>query len=465
MLALLITAFDLNAFYRQGISKIEHLHANVELVHSDSLVEHLWSLNDRAAQGVIDGLVRLDYIDRIELRWEEAGEMAAGAPLQSAEVESVFFLGKTRVGQQYPLGELRVYSTLTVLQHEVVSELWQKLLLNLLQALIVSGVVLYCFHRLATVHLHAIALHADSLVLGQSYKSLTLDRSIKLADDDLQSLVNAINGMGCRLQREFLNTKQKKIELEKQVNERTKHLADANQKLLEKSRLITIGSLVAMVAHELRNPLGSIKASVNLLHLRASNADDRKVIERIDRSIERCDQTVEQLRQMGNKSVEHWDVIELGPWLREYVGSKLLLNQGNELRCELADDVRVFVDQFQLDMVVRNLFENAQHAVEARAEHAQRLIVLQLESDEQGALLRLRDTGVGLNELTLKRAFDPLYTTKQYGFGMGLSLSKNLIEFLGGKLTITSEGSHKGAVAEVRLPLAKEVQKKKIAHA
>lgn len=455
---MLNTGFELNSFYRHGIVNIEELHADLKLVHSDALVEHLWGLNERAAQGVINGLERLSSVDRVELRWEEYGEMSAGPPIQSAEIVSVFPLSKTRHEELYGLGELRIYSTLSALQSEVLSELWRKLLLNLLQALVVSGVVLYFFHRLATVHLRAIALHADSLVLGHSYKSLSLDRSDTLADDELQSLVNAINGMGCRLQREFLSSKQKKTELERLVSERTKHLADANQKLLEKSRLATIGSLVAMVAHELRNPLGSIKASVSLLRLRTINSDNLNVIERVDRNIERCDQTVEQLRQMGNKSVKHWNVIELGPWLRDYVNSKLELDPGTELHCDLADGVRVFVDQFQLDLVVRNLFENAQHALGGQTEHNERNIYLQLQSDDHGAVLKLRDTGTGLVQTTLERAFDPLYTTKQYGFGMGLSLSKNLVEFLGGTLSIASEGLQKGAVVELRLPLARRIE-------
>ncbi len=458
LLALLITVFEVNASYRHGVATIKQLHTDLQLVHRDVLVEQVWGLNDRAAQASIEGLVRLNNIDRVELRWEDYYELTAGEPIDAAEIESIFPIYKARSGQQYQLGELHLYSSLTALRREITSELGLKLLFNLLKTLVVSGVVLYFFHRLATVHLHTIAKHADSLVLGQSYKSLSLNRSSNLADDELQTLVNAINGMGCRLQRDFLNTKQKKAELQHLVSERTKHLAEANEKLIEKSRLATIGSLVAMVAHELRNPMGSIKASVNLLHMRSTNRDDIAIIGRIDRNIARCDETVEQLRRMGKKSVQHWDVIELGPWLEEYVRSKVKLQHGIELHCDLDDDIWVFVDQFQLDMVIRNLFENAQQALGTSEELHERKIFMRLKKREEGACVCLRDTGIGLNEVSLKRAFDPLYTTKQYGFGMGLSLSRNLIESLGGELSLSSEGPLQGALVQMCLPLARQVK-------
>lgn len=459
LLALVVTGFELKSSYSQGVADIEHMHEELILVHGDVLIQQIWSMDENAAQVSIDGLVRLNAIDRVELSWEGYGNWAVGEPLLKADIETVLPLNKLRDGESFSLGELRLMSTLDRLRVEMVSLLGVRLLLNFLKTLVVSFVVLYFFHQIASVHIHKISLHADSLALGASYKPLILDPQSKKPVGELQVLVDAINGMGSRLQQDFIRREHIQSELERLVGERTEHLENANQRLVEKSRLATIGSLVAMVAHELRNPLGSIKASVSLLSARCvEQEEDCYVIRRIERNIDRCDETVEQLRRMGNKSVQHWDIVNFSLWMVDYVENKLQINEGIEVRCEFAPSLMVFVDQFQLDMVVRNLLENAEHAMIDLPENSPRVIALSTCREGEYAQLRVIDSGRGLERATLKKAFDPLFSTKQYGFGMGLTLSKNLVEFLGGELQLSSQGEMQGAVALLRLPLASSIR-------
>lgn len=458
LLALVVTGFELSSSYSQGVADIEHMHEELILVHGDVLIQQIWSMDENAAQVSIAGLSRLNAIDRVELSWEGYGNWAVGEPLLKADIETILPLNKLRDGENFLLGELRLVSTLDRLRLEMVSLLGVRLFLNFLKTLIVSFVVLYFFHQIASVHIHKISLHADSLALGASYKPLVLDPGSKKPVGELQVLVDAINGMGSRLQQDFVRREHIQSELERLVGERTQHLEDANQRLVEKSRLATIGSLVAMVAHELRNPLGSIKASVSLLSARCTEGDDNYVIRRIERNIDRCDETVEQLRRMGNKSVQHWDIVNFSSWMADYVEHKLQINESIEVRCDFPPDLMIFVDQFQLDMVVRNLLENAEHAMIDLPDNSPRAITLSTCREGEYALLRVSDSGRGLERATLNKAFDPLFSTKQYGFGMGLTLSKNLVEFLGGELQLSSQGEMQGAVALLRLPLASSMR-------
>ena len=453
LLALLITVLELSASFYHGVTTIERTHKQVQLVVADVLTEQIWQLDDRAAQASIEGLVKLNALDRVELSWEDSTKLTAGAAIPEADIQSVFPLFKESNGKKYQLGEVHVYSTLDRLRQEIISSLGIKLLFNFVKTLIVAGVVLYFFHRLATVHINKISKHADSLVLGNNYKPLNLDRRAAFADDELQVMVNAINGLGCRLQKDFIDSENQQARLESLVLERTQHLELADRKLLEKNRLATIGSLVAMVAHELRNPLGTMKASVELLYARCKDEKSLAVLQRIDRNVERCDDTVEQLRRMGKMSDSHWVVVDLAQWLKQYLRDKYVEVPDIELHLNLDADLRVFVDQFQLDLVVRNIIENAQHALKHDDVKNPRKITVDLNRKDDNALLRITDNGVGLNSEIAHRVFDPLYTTKQYGFGMGLAISRNLIISLGGEIQLISEGPMCGATIEISLPL------------
>jgi len=454
LLALLITAFELISSYQNGVTAVEEAHEDVQLMFAEVLTEQIWDLNERGAQASLDGLLRSSSLDRVELSWEDSSKLSTGAPVRDAKIHTVIPLVKYSNDIEYQLGELHLYSTLEHLWQEMFSILGLKLLFNFLKTFIVTGVVLFFFHRLTTQHLQKISTHADSLVLGEQYKPLTLDRRMADDDDELQVLANAINGLGSRLQSDFINSETQQARLENLVWERTQHLELANKRLLEKSRLATIGSLVAMVAHELRNPLGTIKASVELLYVRCKDKENLTVIQRIDRNIERCDETVEQLRRLGKKSDSHWVEVDLAQWLDAYLHDKFAVPPLIKLSTDFEQHLPVFVDQFQLDLVVRNVLENARQALAHHAVENGKKISIVLKREGDNVLLRVSDNGVGLNSAIADRAFDPLYTTKQYGFGMGLSISRNLISTLGGEIELSSEGPMCGATVEIRLPLA-----------
>jgi len=236
LIALVITAFEVNSSYRQGIADIEEIHSELTLVHSEVLIQQIWALDEYAASVSIQGLQKLKAIDRVELVWHGHEMLSVGEELQSAEIETVYPLYKLRDSDEYLLGDLRLYSTLRELRLEMIALVGVRLFFNLLKTLVVSAVLLYFFHRIATVHLRAISKHADSLALGESYKPLVLDRKNCEGNDELQVLADAINGMGERLQEDYLRSENHQTDLEKLVREHTSHLEAANQRLMEKNR-------------------------------------------------------------------------------------------------------------------------------------------------------------------------------------------------------------------------------------
>lgn len=456
--ALITTGLEVYESYRDGVENIEEKHRNITMVQRDVLSRQALSGDASAAAASVGGLVRLDDIDRVEVEWRSLQRFSAGADLQSPDLTTVFPLEQSRDGLVVKLGELRIYTSYDALRLEVFSLLGLRLLYNLLKTIAVSAALLYFYHQIVVVHLQKMARHAEAMVQNKRFSRFELQRASGHENDELQALANAINDAGDWQRQEFLRREQQRDELQKQVEQRTAHLHEANRQLVDKSRLATIGSLVGMVAHELRNPLGSIKATVRLLAVRDFGAENAGAIARIERNIDRCDTTVEQLRRMSNKSVQHWRVIEFGPWLSDYLGSSEELEDDIDLHCELAPGLWVFVDQFQLELVVRNLLENARHALNDAPGEIRKTIRVRLRKVDDNAVLTITDNGRGLDPEVLSRAFEALYSTKQYGFGMGLTLSRNLVEFMGGTLELCSSGCGQGAVATLVLGLVGEGQ-------
>ena len=119
------------------------------------------------------------------------------------------------------------------------------------------------------------------------------------------------------------------------------------------------------------------------------------------------------------------------------------------LRTELADDVpRVQGDRVQLQQVILNLILNALEAMSRLAEGPRLLTVSSARSDGTGALVTVRDTGAGLAPENLDRVFNAFYTSKPDGMGMGLAISRSIVEAHGGRIWATANAP-RGAVVSV----------------
>ena len=241
------------------------------------------------------------------------------------------------------------------------------------------------------------------------------------------------------------------------VKERTRELEDAQERLVRKEKLAVLGELSGSVAHELRNPLGIIKNSIYFLRLTQKMVDDKakEHLSLIDREIKRSDRIIGELldyakeptaqtepvpiTQVIDASLDLLDVpesIEL-----KYDADTFLNNQGEPLKVQ--------VDQGQIERVLGNLLTNAFQAMPDGG-------TLHIEGEDAQAdvWLRITDTGVGIEEEDLQKIFEPLFTRKIYGIGLGLPLSLRYVHMNGGKLTCDSEVD-KGTTFHIHLPKVK----------
>ncbi|MFN2271328.1 MAG: substrate-binding domain-containing protein [Anaerolineae bacterium] len=246
--------------------------------------------------------------------------------------------------------------------------------------------------------------------------------------------------------------------LEELVEERTRELEKAQAELVRQERLSALGQLTATVAHEIRNPLGTVRTSVFSI----SDAITRNETERIgralklaERNIVRCDAIITELLDFTRDRVLQKSPTQIDAWLDRLLDELLdqrAIPESIALVRELDARVEVSVDSEHLRRAVINILDNAVDAMREKgpAEEKNRLTVTTQVSS--GRLeIRISDTGCGISEEVMSRVFEPLFSTKSFGIGLGLSIVKSIMEQHDGNVEINSQAGE-GTTVTLWLP-------------
>jgi PAS domain S-box-containing protein len=210
----------------------------------------------------------------------------------------------------------------------------------------------------------------------------------------------------------------------------------ARSELSRVARVMTMSALTASIAHEVNQPLSGIitNASTCLRMLDASppNIDGaRETAKRTMRDGKRAADVITRLRAMFSKREFTLESMDLNDATREVIALSLSDLQRNRviLRQELADPLPLIMgDRIQLQQVILNLLRNASEAMAEVNDRPRQLIVRTEREGDAGVRVTVRDAGVGLDHQSLDKLFDTFYTTKQGGMGIGLSVSRSIIE-------------------------------------
>ncbi|MBM7048332.1 MULTISPECIES: sensor histidine kinase [Rhizobium] len=233
----------------------------------------------------------------------------------------------------------------------------------------------------------------------------------------------------------------------------------AQSELARMSRLMIVGELGTAIAHEVSQPITAIAANGNaaLRWLSATPADQdeaRRAIERIVMDAGRAGDVIGRVRGLVARSVPSRDMIDLSEAIvdvLELVRSEIRKSQ-ILLRTELASDLPLVAgDRVQFQQVILNLIMNATEALTEVDAEARELLV-SAAADESKITVSVRDSGIGVPSATLDRIFDAFYTTKPNGMGMGLAISRSIIEAHGGTVYAAPNFPH-GTVFGFTLPL------------
>jgi PAS domain S-box-containing protein len=222
-------------------------------------------------------------------------------------------------------------------------------------------------------------------------------------------------------------------------------LGKLRSELAHMARVTSLGALTASIAHEVNQPLAGIVTNASIC-LRTLSADPpniqsaREAAQRIMRDGHRASEVITRLRALFSKKESTAEPVDLNEAAREVIALSLDELQTNRviLRQEHANDLpRVTGDRVQLQQVILNLLRNASDAMSGVKDRPRELVV-RTEKDEGDCVrLTVQDTGVGITPQDMERLFEAFYTTKRDGMGMGLSVSRSIIESHSGRLWAT----------------------------
>ena len=237
-------------------------------------------------------------------------------------------------------------------------------------------------------------------------------------------------------------------------------LREAQAELARVARATTMGELTASIAHEVNQPLAAVVTNANacLRWLAAETPDlveARAAAQRIVRDGNRASDVIARIRGFLKKGEPV--TVQLG--VNEVVREIIMLTQGEVLRrdasllTELADGLpAVSADRVQLQQLLLNLMMNALDAMSAVTDRP-RVLRIRTSTYESAAIrVAFRDSGIGLNPEQMERLFEAFYTTKPEGMGMGLSISRSIVEMHGGRLWATPNDGP-GATFQFTLPI------------
>ncbi len=238
------------------------------------------------------------------------------------------------------------------------------------------------------------------------------------------------------------------MRLESEVRSRTKKLEEAQEKLLHAERLAAIGAVAAGMGHELRNPLGVMKNVAYYLRAKVDGTDHkiRKYVGRLEQEIEHANEIVTTLLDFSRPlslSLSRVDV----DCLMEDVLERASVPSNVQVTLELNRGLpKILADGEKLSEVFDRLILNAIQAMPKGGE-----LRLKTRADTDDVEIEVEDTGVGVAEADREKIFEPLYTTKAKGIGLGLSLSRKYVTAHGGTLEI-NDGRSEGTSFLVKLP-------------
>jgi len=263
-------------------------------------------------------------------------------------------------------------------------------------------------------------------------------------------LINQLNNARDEI-KEYAN------ELELRVEERTRDLKEAQNKLLKSERLAAIGELAGMVGHDLRNPLMAITGATYYLKTKydpKTGEKSKEMVEIIQKAVAYSDKIISDLLDYSREI--RLELTETTPksMLKE-ANSSLEIPQNIRLQDETEDKPRMNADVPRMKRVFINIIKNALDAMPNGG-----VLTIRSEENEEFVSFSFTDTGTGMNEEIMGKLWRPLFTTKAKGMGFGLPVCKRIVEAHGGTISVESTVG-KGTTFRINVPIEPRTEETK----
>ena len=327
---------------------------------------------------------------------------------------------------QYP-EETRV--RITIRDKVLQSSNFQKSLSKITENLVVGGETLGCVEIYST--------RDNPYLKKRNHLTKTLAERIGGAIRELE-LEHSLQGYYERLEEEF--------------EKKTKDLEQVQEKLIRSERLAAVGELASGVGHELRNPLNVIRNCAYLLNMSLTDKRDEEALNTLqvlDKQIDTANKIVTDLLDFTRIKPPSLIKVDLNNLINESL-SWVTVPKNIAITANInGNPLQVKTDAEQISRVFTNIISNAIQAMSGKGE-----LKIGTGMEDSLAWIHFTDTGCGIPEENLEKIFEPLFTTKPKGIGLGLAITKRLVEQNGGKIEVASQVG-KGTTFTIKLPLEK----------
>ena len=221
-------------------------------------------------------------------------------------------------------------------------------------------------------------------------------------------------------------------------NTLTDSIARFQREMSQKERLSSLGRLSTVIAHEVRNPLMIIKAALHSLRQSNDPATVREAAADIDGEVARLNRLVNEVLDFARPIRFDLSAVSVNTLCRESATAALAAGPGAAIACELDDRLGTLTtDPERLRIALVNLLVNARHAVNGHGGDSAQVRLI-TRADGGRVRITVADDGAGIATDDVRQIFDPYFTTKRGGTGLGLPIAKNIVEGLGGTIAVAS---------------------------
>lgn len=269
-------------------------------------------------------------------------------------------------------------------------------------------------------------LGVDNLLTDRPIGEPEVDELFGFADTAAVAIQNA---------RHYAAATRHSADLAATVATRTHELQEARERMVHTEQLVAIGSFAGRMAHDLRNPLNVLQLNLQLLRRRLS--DDPQILrpfDRVEQAMQQASAMVTDMLDFARLGEPRLAQLSLEPLLRRQIENQKL-PEGVSFQLEVAPDLpAIDADLEQLQQALRHLIANALYAMRGRQGR------IHLTADPRGdaVALVLRDEGCGIAPDLMSRVFDPLFTSRPRGTGLGLAVCRKIVENHGGQIMVES---------------------------
>jgi len=454
-ITLLFTVAQLSVEYNKQLN--QRILFN-QIIHDsllDSLSKSIWTYDDAQINLQLQGIVNIPTIERAVLDLPENVEFNIGQITSNSIVSERFQVNYSQAGKDRHMGELIIYSEMDSTYNHLIAFGGAMLFSNLFKTALVVLFMLYLSNRLIGRHLLNISQKLAQYNEGDKPCPIELQRRHHDENDEIDLLVDSINNMQQRIyfeRNKAFNEVRQKEDIQLQIVEQ-------KEKLLKLEHKVSLSEIVRSLANELNAPLINIKAfcKLSLEQMQAPKLEQKRLELSIDKMIENSCHAldiVNRTKEIMKRSEPQRTTNNVNQLVTRaiFLLSQELKQASITIKHHANDQyIGIYADGLQIEQVLVNLFRNAIEAL-GTVDSKNKSIEVSTTVNNDRVIIRIEDNGPGMNDLIIEKVFQPFFSTRDKGLGVGLCIAKTLVNSNDGDITI-HRNYRQGACFNIELPL------------